>query len=390
MLHRRLTCLALLLAALPVTLAAAADGPQSQIEEVRHGWQVFNDKQCIACHAIWGEGESIGPDLGRSTNELLSAGQLAGVMWNHAPDMWSRMLARGIPVPRLSEAEMESLFSFLYFIRFVDEPGDASRGEDLVHRKRCLTCHASKPGETKIAPNFRTLGSHVNPIVWTQKMWNHAPGMYAKMEAQGLPWPTFEGDDMVDLLAYVDSIADSTERTYLEPGDRVRGRATFEARGCVSCHENTAVPEAPQLGTLAQRPRTVSQMAGLMWNHAPDMVKLSQSQGVPWSTITAQEMADLITYFFSIRFYDPSGDAEAGETVFFEKKCNICHAQTGIARNLRANTTAISPIQMAEMMWNHGAEMRQRMVEMQVAWPTFNNHEMVDLLAYLNSSAPEQ
>lgn len=364
----------------------AANRPPSQIDQIRTGWRVFNEKQCILCHAVWGEGETMGPDLGRTHTEFMSAGQLAGVMWNHAPDMWSRMVARGIPIHRISEPEMESLFAFLYFIRFIDEPGNVLVGEELVLRKRCVSCHATKPGETKIGPNFRTLGAYANPIIWTQKMWNHAPTMYARMQAQQLPWPTFEGDEMVDLIAYVQSIADaSDQRIYLEPGDHRRGRHVFEQRGCVNCHENNPGSGAPQLDTLGRRPKTISQMAGLMWNHAPAMVELAQSNGTAWSTISAQEMADLITYFFSIRFYRLTGDPVQGRAVFIERNCNICHSQTGIARNLRTGQEGISPIQMARFMWNHGLEMLEKMEEMRVPWPIFTGGEMVDLLAYLNT-----
>lgn len=386
MLGSRRVSLLLFLGVLLLPLAGAALPKRSQIEEVRYGWQVFNDAQCIACHTVWGEGETVGPDLGRISGEFLSAGQLAGVMWNHAPDMWNRMIARGMPVTRISEPEMEALFAFLHFIRFMDEPGNVARGEELIHRKLCVSCHAIDPGEVKIAPNFRTLGAHVNPIVWTQKMWNHAPGMYAKMETEGFDWPTFEGDEMVDLLAYLESIVDAGERVYLEPGDHVRGREAFVDRGCVGCHEDNPASGAPQLNALAQRPRTVSQMAGLMWNHAPDMVELMQSEGLPWSTISAQEMADLITYFFSIRFYEQTGDPVAGKTVFFNNRCNVCHVQTGIARTLAQGQDGLSPIRMAQLMWNHGLEMREKMEELRVPWPVFGGNEMADLLAYVNSA----
>jgi mono/diheme cytochrome c family protein len=98
-------------------------------------------------------------------------------------------------------------------------------------------------------------------------------------------------------------------------------------------------------------------------------------------------MADLITYFFSIRFYQEAGDPTAGEKVFFEKNCNICHAQSGIARNLRPEEGGISAIRMAQFMWEHGLEMLHKMEEMRVAWPTFSGNELVDLLTYLNADA---
>lgn len=372
---------------LAASFAFSADPPPSQILQIRKGWQVFNEKQCISCHAIWGEGASLGPDLGRIETPFLSAGQLAGVMWNHAPDMWARMTSRGIPVEAISEEEMQSLFLFLYFVRFMDEPGDVVQGEALAYRKKCVACHATEPGETSVGPNFRSMGAELNPIIWAQKLWNHAPPMYQEMRSQGLAWPTFEGDEMVDLIAYVRSIATTTEPVYLEPGDRARGRAAFEELGCARCHEGAPETDAPQLEGLARHPKTISQMAGLMWNHAPEMARIAKSTGTQWSTMTPQQMVDLITYFFSMRFYGQEGDAARGKNLFTEKHCNTCHSESGGARVLRGDEAGTSAMQMARFMWEHGLEMLQKMEEMRLPWPTFEGDEFVDLLAFLKAEA---
>jgi cytochrome c2 len=361
----------------------------SQTEQVRQGWQVFNEKQCNACHAIWGEGERIGPDLARSRTVFLSVGQLAGVFWNHAPEMWTRMVSRGIPVRPISEAEMDSLFAFLYFIRFIDEPGDPLRGENLAHRKKCDACHATELGEKSVGPNFRSLGVEVNPILWIQDMWNHAPPMYQRMRSEGLAWPTFEGNEMVDLIAYVRSVAEKKVQTFLEPGDQKRGQQAFTNRGCAQCHVSNRGSRAPQLETLARNPRTLGQMAGTMWNHAPAMVELARSTRVKWSTISAQDMADLITYFMSMRFYRQRGDAASGEKLFAQKKCSLCHSEGGPGRNFKQDKKGVTPVQMSQLMWSHWQEMLTKMQEMGIQWPTFDSYEMVDLLAYLNAGVQE-
>ena len=65
--------------------------------DAEHGWRLFREKGCIRCHAVWGEGGDIGPDLGRThTLGHINAGQLAGIMWNHVPRMWEKMEEGGI------------------------------------------------------------------------------------------------------------------------------------------------------------------------------------------------------------------------------------------------------------------------------------------------------
>jgi hypothetical protein len=38
-------------------------------------------------------------------------------------------------------------------------------------------------------------------------MWKHAVGMEQKMKETGLSWPLFEGNEMVDLITYIRSAA---------------------------------------------------------------------------------------------------------------------------------------------------------------------------------------
>ncbi len=369
--------------------AAAPQGPRLEVEKIRQGWRVFNERQCASCHAIWGEGAHLGPDLGRLESQFWSAGQLAGVMWNHAPEMWSRMVSRGIPVEPISDEEMQSLFLFLYFVRFVDEPGDPVRGEALASRKKCVSCHATQPGEASVGPSFRTMGSDVNPVIWAHKLWNHAPEMYGEMRRQGLSWPTFEGEEMVDLVAYVRSISGPAQRTYLEPGDEVRGRTAFRDLGCLRCHER-AVMGAPAVKELARNPRTIGQMAGELWNHAPAMAEAAETAGSSWATMTPQQMIDLITYFFSLRFYHEEGNPERGSRLFHEKRCDACHGEGRTAPDLRGGGEGKTAIWMARFMWQHGLEMRRMMEEMRVPWPTFAGNEFVDLLAFLGNKSGER
>jgi hypothetical protein len=43
---------------------------------------------------------------------------------------------------------------------------------------------------------------------------------------------------------------------------------------------------------------------------------------------------------------------------------------------------------MAEMMWNHGPDMLERMRKAKVPWRKIDGKEMVDLMEYLNRGMP--
>ncbi len=87
--------------------------------DAKRGWQTFYTKGCVKCHAIWGEGEKIGPDLSQSpAGRHMTAAGLITEMWNHGPDMWGKIIATGIEYKQITQEEMADIFAFLYFIRY--------------------------------------------------------------------------------------------------------------------------------------------------------------------------------------------------------------------------------------------------------------------------------
>jgi mono/diheme cytochrome c family protein len=96
---------------------------------------------------------------------------MAGLMWNHAPAMWSAIEKQGLAKPELTEQSAADLFAFFYAARYFDRTGDAGRGKQVFIKKNCAVCH-------------------------------NDPAMRSQMEARKLPWPRFSGTEMADLTAY--------------------------------------------------------------------------------------------------------------------------------------------------------------------------------------------
>ncbi|MFQ5752862.1 MAG: c-type cytochrome, partial [bacterium] len=124
---------------------------------------VFEQKGCSSCHSIEGESGKIGPDLGQN-KYYGSFLQLAGIMWNHAPDMLRRMRELELPYPEFSRTEMIELIAFLYYLRYLGEPGDLYRGKILVKEKKCLMCHSIGGKGGNSAPAFDKLGKYISPL----------------------------------------------------------------------------------------------------------------------------------------------------------------------------------------------------------------------------------
>jgi len=167
----------------------------------KDGEALFTKKRCVECHSVRGHGGSVGPDLGLTLKGSLM--RIAGSMWNHGPQMWAKMAERGIGVPVLSTQEMSDLISYLYFLQFIDPPGDARRGLVVYKEKRCGTCHALRGVGEKVGPDLATVEKLDTSLDVITGMWNHAATMEEVMVGANVAWPVLQGGEMADLIAYL-------------------------------------------------------------------------------------------------------------------------------------------------------------------------------------------
>jgi len=171
----------------------------------RRGWALFREKRCISCHAISGEGGTVGPDLGSGGPLPRTLTQMAGQMWNHSPEMWAAMKAKGIDRPTFNGSEMADLIAFLYSVRYFELRGSPIVGQQLFDERKCSECHGSDARGGKIGPNLRKVGKVYTPVNFALALWSHGPRMYAKAAALGLGWPTLNEGDLSHLLAFLNS-----------------------------------------------------------------------------------------------------------------------------------------------------------------------------------------
>ncbi|MFQ5674358.1 MAG: c-type cytochrome [bacterium] len=354
------------------------------------GQKVFVNKGCVNCHALFGKGGTIGRDLGKTQAQRGPAGIVA-MMWNHSPEM-SQVMQKPQEMPIFSEQEMADLIAFIYFLNYLDEPGDAEKGRLVLQEKKCLTCHkiAGKGGQ--IAPALDTVQRFANPLSLAQNMWNHGTGMSATMTVRGVDRPTFEGSELVDLFTYLRQIGgDQTDvSSYLIPGKPGIGEKLFEKKGCFNCHKvgQKGHEIGPDL-TQVKFHLGVTRIAEEMWNHGPKIWTKMAEMAIERPTFDHNELADLVAYLYYLSFIEQRGNVEAGKLLFGKKGCVECHAVRGLGGNVAADLASseytLNYISSATAMWNHNRRMRLLMEKVGVAMPRFNEQEMQDLLAYLRN-----
>ncbi len=349
----------------------------------------------MRCHAIWGNGGTLGPDFA-----LVGAGrslqQLAGMFWNHTPRMIETVRQRGLRWSTFSEPELADIISYIYYVKLFDEPGNPDLGERWFWEKRCVQCHAVGGVGGAVGSALDSYARYLAPISLAQGMWNHGRGMQAQQSLRGVPMPTFMGREMADIQAYIrrSSSLQGRDVRFLQPPNPNTGRRLFAAKGCARCHGSSGGGTAfgPDLRTATQRLR-VSEIAGELWNHSSQMAEAMRARGISFPRFQGNEMADVIAFLYYMRFYETGGDVRRGELLYAQKGCSSCHARDGEATmgpDLSQSQAILTPLALATAMWNHAPGMYDLTQVQQAEWPLFEGNEMRDLSVYLRTLASKR
>jgi len=181
--------------------------------------------------------------------------------------------------------------------------------------------------------------------------------------------------------------------TYL-PSDPLLGTRHFTAKGCDKCHaiEGRGGSFGPDLAR-SDLSGSLLDIAALMWNHSPQMSNVMSDLRVAKPEFTGSELAELVAYVFYIDYFDKPGDIAQGRTVFARKGCSNCHRVAGLGTRVGPNLSSlkkfVSPIFLAQEMWNHGPRIKAKMDENSVSWPEFEGPEISDLMAFLRDSSTD-
>ncbi len=370
----------LVLAATPLGAQERPEHPFALTFANLRGGRVFTDKGCGLCHAIRGLGGMAGPDLSRI--ERKGFFDLGAAMSNHL---------RGINIrkPPLSAEDVTGLISFLFTLQYQDVPGDPKAGEALFGTKGCVQCHEVGGKGGRRGPSLDFLKSANSPVLVAAALWNHGPDMGAKLESSGIQRPTFEGQELADIISYITAAArdggGGAERVV--PGVPEQGQKVFAAKRCVACH--SAAGKGGKVGPELARGHHVSltQFAGLMWNHAPGMWAQMEARGIQVPRLKGQEMADIVAFLYVSQYFDEAGNRDRGRAVAETKGCLACHAAGGrggkIGADLGTYRAARSSSALVAALWNHPRYLEARRQE--VPWPSLTGTELADLSTYLGS-----
>ncbi|MGW8284071.1 MAG: c-type cytochrome, partial [Gemmatimonadota bacterium] len=157
-----------------------AQEPSAAAQSAIAGSVVFREQGCPACHTVSGSGGSLGPDL-RTVTASMDVYGITAALWNHLPQMATRMDSLSIRRPRLSARETGDLVAYLYVIGSALRAGSAEAGETFFRESGCIRCHTVGSAGGVIGPALDRIPSLRSPHGLAAGLWNHSGSMIPRM-----------------------------------------------------------------------------------------------------------------------------------------------------------------------------------------------------------------
>ena len=354
------------------------------------GASVFGTKGCIKCHSVAVLRSIMGLESERPPETWNFYG-LAANMWNHMPVMTSSMDELGIERPHLDPGEIADLVVFIFNRVNPTASGDTVAGRVLFAEKQCIRCHQVGGIGGIAGPSLDFTGQFHSPIRLAAAMWNHGPEMAESMRAKGIQRSTLTGPELADLYAYFSSAADASQEVAgpVLPGSAGRGRKLYRSKGCRGCHGSDG--RGGRGPSLVRRDRGwgSTEFAAAMWNKSPAMMAEMRAGGLRAPRLTPGEMADIVAYLHSLKYFEGAGRAELGRRAIRDKGCLDCHSlgnegQGGVL-DLSQTPGLDTPVSVIAALWNHVILLEQLPREGGPPWPSFEESEMANLVSFLNA-----
>lgn len=178
------------------------------------------------------------------------------------------------------------------------------------------------------------------------------------------------------------------------PGDPLQGRKLLKEKGCIGCHTlwGKGKGVAPDLVKISKG-KSIYQLVGGFWNHSPKMMETITKQKEKIPKFKPGEIENLFTFIYYLNYYDEPGDSENGKKIFHEKKCAQCHSVgamgVAIGPSFDQFGGVMSPILIAQRMWNHAPKMRKMLLSSGISAPVLSGKEVTDLLTFIRSDAKD-
>ena len=248
--------------------------------EAKRGQDIWDRKGCSGCHATAG-GTTPGAAPPLAVWRVEDPLALARQMWNHASAMKQQLSKMQRPWTSLTGRDLSDLQAYARQVQTGTEPKpkpvvfayrDDYKG-GVLYESNCRHCHVGA-----LSPERRLANKTFLDIA--AGMWNHSPRM-AEL-------PIISTEEMNSVVGYVWRLQ------YLgEPGQAPRGRQTFQAKQCASCHED---PSGATRILRGERIFTPFHLIAHAWEQGTLMQQAMKQRGIRWPTLSPTDVSDIVAY----------------------------------------------------------------------------------------------
>ena len=176
-------------------------------------------------------------------------------------------------------------------------PPGTDRGRAVFELSGCARCHLPQAEKQGMGPPLETIRRPQGAYEVAGRLWNHAPGMFAVFEKEGLRWPRMTREQMTELMAYLQA-----EPARDTSADLLQGQLVLVRKGCLKCHRlhNEGGTVAMELTAYHGGYEFPAVWATTIWNHAPRMAEHAERLGVLYPRFVGDEMASLVAFLRSV------------------------------------------------------------------------------------------
>ena len=171
------------------------------------------------------------------------------------------------------------------------------------------------------------------------------------------------------------------------PSNPLEGQRLFTEKLCIRCHsiQGAGGKTGPDLGDVWLG--SFMDIASQLWNHFPRMNEAFRQARIERPTLSADEAQQLITFLYYLNYFDKTANPEVGEALFREKNCIQCHSVGGKGGHVgpaldKYQGRYAAPF-ITAALWDHGPAMMKKMLARHVVRPTFEDRDVIDILAFI-------
>lgn len=168
------------------------------------------------------------------------------------------------------------------------------------------------------------------------------------------------------------------------------GKTVFNEKECNRCHSifGEGGKGGPDFGKDKYY-GTNLELAATMWNHYPMMSKKLKKNNIEFPELSTDELQNLIDYLLYVRYFSEHGNEFRGRKLLKTMNCVKCHKFGGeggtIGPDMSLHKEYISPMKLAEAMWNHGPNMKELFKENEIEHSEFWKDDIIHVSAAIKS-----